>query len=431
MLSTPTLAMHKTKAIQVYPNPTPHRSQAKLILFENGHAVKLIHLPQKPFSMGFDEENHLVLKDPYVSNQHCQIIYENGFYFLQDLKSTNGTFLNQAQIQKSILFHKSHIRLGKTLLQFQTAEPKTLTKQNNFCGIISKNMLMQHVFDHVEKIANQDITVTIYGKTGTGKELIAKAIHQKSDRKNHAMVVVNCGAIPKELIESELFGHLRGSFTGATGKKVGSFELADGGTLFLDEVGELPLDLQPKLLRAIEYGEIKPVGATLPIKVNARIVAATHRNLAMQVEQNLFREDLYYRLHIVPLYLPDLKERKEDIPLLVEHFLGRHPITHKAIQLLLRYDWPGNIRELKNILERLRVTRDQTMITESDVQRALNTCEPKPFSDLIKNFERDMIQDFLDRNHWNKSKTARALSIPKTTLMDKIKRFGLQPSANT
>ena len=404
----------------------PKLKNPQLVLFNQGYPSRTYPLWKDATSIGSAPQNDIQIRDPYISARHCIIEKRENFFFLADLQSRNGTFLNHILIKETSLTHHSYIQIGKTLLQFEYRTlPKTL--DNQFEGMISQNPLMQNVFHTIDKVANQKTTIVIYGETGTGKELVARALHKRSDRNRKPFIVVNCGAIPKDLLESELFGHVKGAFTGAYENRPGQFLAAQGGTLFLDEIGELPLELQPKLLRVLEQKEIKPVGSEKIQKIDVRIISATHRDLSQMVQEELFREDLFYRLHLVPIYLPPLRNRKEDIPLLVKHFSKDLPMTSKALKLLVQHYWPGNIRELKNILERIQITKETPVITEKDIQQIIKSAKPKPFSQTVSQVEKNLIHDFLEKNQWNKTATARALAIPKSTLMDKIKRYQLYP----
>ena len=241
---------------------------------------------------------------------------------------------------------------------------------------------MQEVFQLVDKIADCDSTILLNGETGTGKGLVARAIHQKSQRMNKPFVSINCGAIPENLLESELFGHVRGAFTGATSSKLGKFELADGGTIFLDEIGDMSSDLQVKVLKVLEEGEFEQVGGSKTVKVDVRIIAATHRDLCEEVQKGNFREDLYYRLYVIPVVLPSLRDRKSDIPHLAAYFIEQsnqknnrnvQAVADEAIAVLMSYDWPGNVRELKNIVERVVVLKGSGEITARDLPMELRS----------------------------------------------------------
>ena len=312
-----------------------------------------------------------------------------------------------------------------------------------FEGIVGRSKNFLRVLEQAARVSQYDTTVLIQGETGTGKELIARAIHQNSPRKNKPFVTINCGAIPQNLVESELFGYVRGAFTGATLSKAGKIEAADGGTLFLDEVGELPLEAQVKLLRVLQQGELSKVGATEPTRVDVRVVAATHRNLAAMIEDGMFREDLFYRLAVVPLQLPPLRERRDDIPPLIEGLFARararHGMEHihLAPQTLLRlaaYRWPGNVRELENVLERLLVLSSGNIITEDDLPEELRrvSTATAPFSiDLpeegvsLEGIEKELIERALERFSGNQTHAARYLDISRRTLIYRMEKHNL------
>jgi formate hydrogenlyase transcriptional activator len=312
----------------------------------------------------------------------------------------------------------------------------------NYTDIVGGSTEIQKVFHLVSRVAGTDSTVLILGETGTGKELIARAIHNTSPRKDKIMVKVNCATLPANLVESELFGHERGAFTGATDRRIGKFELANKGTLFLDEVGELPLDLQVKLLRALQEREIERVGGRNTITVDVRIIAATNRNLQEEVKQGRFRSDLFYRLNIFPVTLPPLRQRREDIPLLAAHFVGRYShkfskdirnISYKALQDLLNYSWPGNIRELEHLIERSILLTAGTTIKQIDLPSKEDRAEWEvTMTDFhmktIDENERDHILAVLKKCKGKISGgggAADILGVPSTTLNSKIKRLGI------
>ncbi|MDY0095220.1 MAG: sigma-54 dependent transcriptional regulator [Candidatus Vecturithrix sp.] len=321
-------------------------------------------------------------------------------------------------------------------------------RKYRFENIIGKSSQMQEIFRKIEKIANYRTTVLITGESGTGKELVAKAIHYAGNRKEHPFVAVNCGAIPHELLESELFGHVKGAFTGAHISRPGLILQAHHGTLFLDEIGELPLNLQVKLLRFLQEGEIRKVGDTQTLTVDVRVIAATSRNLEKAVAQGVFREDLYYRLNVVPLHLPPLRERREDIALLVRHFLKKYTqeleknITHiapESMKALLGYEWRGNIRELENILERAIVmTEGDTITTEYFPQELLqlqsqiivNIPESwislkEVLKEITRMAEKILITRALKRTENNRTRAAQLLEISHRALMYKLKEYDL------
>lgn len=318
-----------------------------------------------------------------------------------------------------------------------------LDEKYGFENIIGQSKALLTVLEMASRVAQRDSTVLIRGETGTGKELLAKAIHQNSRRKNRPFVTINCGAIPKDLLESELFGHVKGSFTGAFAPKPGKVETADRGTLFLDEIGELPLELQVKLLRLIQHGEIEKVGATTPETVDVRILAATHRNLQNLIEDGAFREDLYYRLAVIPLELPPLRERTEDIPELVQHlFLNakqKHNLPNLRLPAALMacfcgYRWPGNVRELENVIERLVVLSVGDEITVGDLPEFLRRerlendglqLELPPQGISLESVEKELIEKALKKFDWNQTKAASFLDISRRTLIYRMEKHGI------
>ena len=301
---------------------------------------------------------------------------------------------------------------------------------------------MQAVRQLIERVANTDSTVLIYGETGTGKELVAREIHGKSGRATNPMIIVNCAAIPSDLLESELFGHEKGAFTGATRRRKGSFELAHGGSLFLDEVGSLGMDLQAKLLRALQEKEINPVGSERKRFVDVRIIAATNRDLKEATKKGEFREDLFYRLNVVPIYLPPLRERREDIPSLVEHFLRKYNrklnkhiqgITEEVMGLLMSYNWPGNIRELENAVERAMILEDGDTLDLRDFRQIIQDTETSGLEKKtllegmdveslppLEKVERDYILEVLRATKWNRKKASEILGISTVTIWRKV-----------
>ena len=308
-------------------------------------------------------ENDLEITDETVSRVHFEIVRDAKGYLLRDLKSTNGTFLDGAEIKEAYIRAGSVVGAGAVELKFTPFEERIeiLPSEKEALGeMVGRSAPMREIFGLIERIAPTDATVLIEGETGTGKDMIARALHLLSKRSGAPFIVVDCGAVAGTLIESELFGHEKGSFTGAVAARQGAFELASGGTVFLDELGELSLDLQPKLLRVLEQRELRKVGGSKTLKVDLRVVAATRKDLRSEVEKGKFREDLYFRLNVVPITAPSLRERREDIPLLLDHFLTklgppgqpRLVLGDSTRQALMAHDWPGNVRELRNVIER-------------------------------------------------------------------------------
>ena len=321
-----------------------------------------------------------------------------------------------------------------------------------FRGVIGKSRAMSNVFKLIERVADSDSTVLINGETGTGKGLVAKAIHQSSYRRERPFISINCGAIPENLLESELFGHVKGAFTGAPNAKTGKFEVANGGTIFLDEIGDMSADLQVKVLKVLEEREFEPVGGCRTIKVDVRIIAATHRDLEEEVQKGNFREDLFYRLYVIPIQLPSLRDRQMDIPLLVSHFLKKMNeekgteitgISEEVMAIFGRHGWPGNVRELANLIERLAVLRGEGEISREDLPAKFRTDHP-PIGGLptpeittegiclttaVSEFEKNLIYQSLEQTDWVKNKAAKLLHVKRTTLVEKIKRYELHKCA--
>jgi two-component system NtrC family response regulator len=321
---------------------------------------------------------------------------------------------------------------------------RILDTRYGFDAIVGRSKRLLEVLELAGRAAQSASTVLIRGETGTGKELLAKAIHYNSPRKERPFVTINCGAIPKDLLESELFGHVKGSFTGAVAHKTGKVETANRGTLFLDEIGDMPLELQVKLLRLIQQGGLEKIGATEPMKVDVRIVAATHRNLQAMIEDQTFREDLYYRLSVIPLELPPLRDRPDDIPELVRIFFERGREKHGRPNLQLpdalmpyfeEYRWPGNIRELENIIERIIVLSDGDLVRLADLPNSLRV-EPDrknllqlklpPEGISLEAVERELIVTALRKFDWNQSRAAQYLDLSRKTLVYRMEKFGLR-----
>ncbi len=310
-------------------------------------------------------------------------------------------------------------------------------ERTRFESMIGQSRPMQEVFEMIQDVAPTEATVLITGETGTGKGLAAKAIHTNSPRCEGPFVIVNCGAIPEHLMESELFGHQKGAFTDAKETKKGRLELAHGGTLFLDEIGEIGMRMQIDLLRVLEDRVFYRVGGTQPIEADFRVIAATNRDLKTAIEQETFREDLYYRLNVISFHMPRLRERKEDIPLLAEHFLQRFTqetnksidaISRQAMDEMMLYDWPGNVRELENAIERAVVVGKQRKIDPEDLPFYCLLNPPLAAGQSLKDVEKEHIRQILEENEWNVARSAKILQIDRSTLYSKIKRHRLQRS---
>jgi DNA-binding NtrC family response regulator len=333
-----------------------------------------------------------------------------------------------------------HLRLVKEVCTLRA----NLDQKYGFENILGRSGALLQVLDTAARAARTHSTVLIRGETGTGKELLARAIHFNSSRKHRPLITINCAAIPKELLESELFGHKRGAFTGAAGEKRGKIETADGGTIFLDEIGEMPLELQVKLLRLIEEGEIEKIGSEVKNQVDVRIIAATHRDLQAMIEDGTFREDLYYRLVVIPLLLPPLRERMEDIPDLVQYFFRKSRQKNDRPELVMapallpyfaRYRWPGNVRELENVVERMVVLARGEEITVQDLPEFLRReragvealeIDLPPQGVSLEAIEKELIVKALERCGWNQTQAARYLDISRKTLIYRMERHGIR-----
>lgn len=384
-------------------------------------------------TIGRDPSNHVVLNDDFASGRHARIERKLHGFLVRDLRSRNGTFVNGARVLEAMLNDGDRLQIGNSELCFSRDQQDT---RDSFV-LRSKNHLWNEQLLRVPSIAQSDFPVLLTGPSGSGKDLLAQSIHQLSDRRSGPFVSVNCSALSENLVESELFGHVRGSFTGATGDRKGAFEAARGGSLFLDEIGDLPIILQPKLLRALENNQIRPVGSDKSLETDVRIIAATHHDLRRLVYEERFRSDLYFRLHVVQLRAPALKDRPEDFDDLLYTFARqlRVRFSFGAIQVLKDHHWPGNIRELKNVVARARALHGRDEIKEHDVigliDRLPGPDEPevsqaiKPSRSVIREIELEMIKSRLLANRGNQRKTASDLNMPKSTLHDRIRTYGI------
>jgi Nif-specific regulatory protein len=357
---------------------------------------------------------------------------EGDVRFLRALAVQAATLIENAQLRSKLTDEVESLRW-------------VVDGRHKFASIVGQSLCMQQLFTTLEKVARTSVTVLIEGESGTGKELVARAVHLNGPRKNERFVAQNCAALPEQLLESELFGHVRGAFTGAHRDKQGLFEAADGGTFFLDEIADMSPSLQVKLLRVLQEGEIRRVGATDHIDVDVRIIAATNKRLRDEVKAGRFREDLFYRLDVVGVEMPPLRDRRDDVPLLAQHFLNRfceasgeseRGFSDRAMDLLVNYDWPGNVRELENEIERAVALSDVgTTITAECLSDRIRSVQvaihpPKPgtrlsLKSMVEDVEKRVIMQLLNENNWNKSRTAEALGLSRQGLLKKIGRFGL------
>jgi transcriptional regulator with GAF, ATPase, and Fis domain len=385
------------------------------------------------------------IADREVSRLHAELEPTDRGTWVRDLGSRNGTFVDALQVAAALLPDGAHIRVGGTdvVLRYPAeASPIELWPHDRFGGLIGASTPMRELFAQMSRVANADAPVLILGETGTGKELVARAIHDASARASGPFVIVDCAALASSLIEGELFGHARGAFTGAVTARAGSFEAAHGGTIFLDEIGELPLALQPKLLRALESRTIKRLGESDHRPVDARLVAATHRDLRRMVNAGAFREDLYFRVAVLPLVLPPLRARKGDIALLFRHFLaGRQPVEPVSERELAEMPWLGNVRELRNFVERACAigAKDELQSSRATGEApagapaAAEASSPVTFDQPFKEFrerwidqgEREYLQRLLDRHGRNVPAAAEAAGLDRTYVYRLIRKHGL------
>ncbi len=367
--------------------------KAKLVITDGPDKGKEVEITKSRCTGGRSIINDLIISDKSISGTHFEIVVRDDGYRLRDLNSRNGTFINDLKIREVYLTPGVSFRVGQTTVQFKPTTDIVeieLSKQDRFDKVVGGSPVMREIFASLEKISTSELTCLITGETGTGKELIARGIHNASPRKDKPFVVLDCGSIPRDLIESTLFGHEKGAFTGAIGQQVGCFEQADAGTIFLDEIGELDVSLQPKLLRVLEQREIKRVGGDRNVKVDVRVLAATNRDLRAEVNNGNFREDLYFRLSVVHCELPPLRDRREDIPTIANHFLkdvvarrGTNlSFGQDAMAALLSRAWPGNVRELRNVVERAGALSDGPVITRQDLAFGPGGLSPLEAHDL-------------------------------------------------
>lgn len=387
-------------------------------------------------TLGTDEHCTYKVFSPGVASRHLRIELKNNYVTIRDLQSHSGTFVNETKVQEAHLQPNDIIRLGDYEFSFQM--DRNIKKHP---ALFSKNLKWQEELMKVPQIAQSDFPVLLLGASGTGKDVLAKVIHQFSQRASGPMISVNCSALTESLIESELFGHVKGSFTGAINDRKGAFESARGGTLFLDEIGDLPITMQAKLLRALENNEIRPVGSDKTIKTDARIIAATHQNLKQKSDSGEFRKDLFYRLNVINIETPELRQRLEDFEDIIYSFAKsmRVRFSFAAIETLKHYDWPGNIRELKNMVAKASAFHSGELVTEDHIEKligqslnyqsqGLSVVKTEGFNSkmpVLKEIEKELIISGLVRFHGNQKRTALELAMPKSTLHDRLKFYDI------
>ncbi len=438
--------------------------RSTLLVVQGPDKAQELEINKEHVSIGSSVISDLVLTDPSVSGSHCEIIASEKGFLLRDLDSGTGTFVDDLSVREVWVSGGTTIRVGQTLLRFQVETGTIeidLSHQTKFFELVGVSLRMREIFAVLEKVAAADLTVLVRGETGTGKELVARAVHRASKRAKRPLIVQDCSAIPATLIETTLFGHEKGSFTGAVDRHRGCFEQADGGTLFLDEIGELSLELQPKLLRVLEHREVQRVGGTRTVPIDVRVIAATNRDLRQMVNEGSFREDLYYRLSVVQVELPSLKERAEDIPLLVNDFIEefckrrfpgeerRCTVSPDAMLKLQAYPWPGNVRELKNTIERAVSLADSPELGMADLLPASQKTPPvrlpggtaeqfvdneTPFKEakqrVLDTFEAGYLKALLEKHSGNISRSAQAAGLTRYHFRELAKRYGLRDSDN-
>lgn len=424
-----------------------------------GHEATVCDSAAKALELAKSQTFDLILSDVVMP-------MKDGLSLLEDLKKQGVTapvvmMSGQAHIEMAVRatrlgaldFLEKPISTDKLLLTVENAlklqrlesENRQLKQRLGKHEIVWQGEAMRRVMAQLERVATSESRVCILGETGTGKELVARTIHDRSGRASGPFVTLNCAAVPAELIESELFGHEKGSFTGASGRHVGKFEQADQGTIFLDEIGDMPLNMQAKLLRVLEEGEVERIGGDKPISVNVRVVVATHRDLEARVREEKFRQDLFHRIYVFPLVLPPLRERREDIPALVQHFSGQVcdqngwkpvPFTTEAMEALQSYSWPGNVRELRNMVERLMLLATEGQVDAEIVKMALPksagavgsgivAANSGPLAERVQSFEREVILAELKRSHHNMSLAAKSLGLERSHLYKKAEQLGI------
>jgi transcriptional regulator with GAF, ATPase, and Fis domain len=419
---------------------------------ESGHEPRVVTHEGPVCCLGTHSSNDVVLSDPSVSRFHCKLSCEGGHWRVLDNGSLNGTELNGVRVRDADFKGEGTLALGDCILHARAITPDAaapvadVDSPDSFGSLEGTSHAMRKLFAKLEKVAASDINVLIEGESGTGKEVVASEIFQRGPRADKAFVIVDCGAISPNLVESELFGHVRGAFTGADRDRIGAFEAANGGTVFLDEIGELPLELQPKLLRTIEARAIRRVGETRARKVDVRIIAATNRDLHREVNRGRFREDLYFRLAVMTVHVPPLRERIEDLPSLIRSFLtalGVAPLEQRdlfspsVLAELAGHDWPGNVRELRNYVERSVVLQEALPASKPPPLEARSPGgdEPVPFKlakdAVVDTFERSYLSSLLDSAGGNISKAARKGGMDRMYLHRLIQKHGLRPTSRT
>ncbi|RMH44898.1 MAG: FHA domain-containing protein [Deltaproteobacteria bacterium] len=409
-------------------------ARAWLIVAPGTVDERVVVVEDAPVVLGKESTCDVPIADPHVSREHCRIQITDGGIRVEDLGSRNGTLVNGTPVKLTVLSQPATLLLGKTTVRLETTEP--VREHIAFGDAIGDSPAMQQVFAMLRRLAASDITVALLGETGVGKDVLARALHAASPRARGPFAVFDCGAVAPNLIESALFGHTKGAFTGAVADRPGVFEAGHGGFVFLDEIAELPVDLQPRLLRVLEERQVRRVGAVDPIAVDVRVVCATNRNLEEEVEAGRFRQDLYFRLTGAVVHIPPLRERLEDLPKLVDRALaevGRPlQVAETTMAALRSYDWPGNVRELKNVIASAAAFADGPVLEPRHLMFFRRQGSRQPTLDrlplggrALEQLERAAIKQTLEQFGGNKTRAAKALGIAASTLYEKIKKYGL------
>jgi len=431
-----------TKSVAFKPGRSVERWRIEVMSGPSKGLVK--RFAEGVIRLGSAKSNDVVIDDGKVSRHHLVLEVKGTGLRARDLGSKNGTFYRSSRIETADLpISGAVLTIGETELALMPDEPDLGLgpSPRERCGqLLGQSEAMRMLFARIERIAPTTATVLVHGETGSGKELVAEAIHGLSARAGSPLVVVDCGSIPRELIESELFGHVRGAFTGATTDRRGAFELAHGGTVFLDEIGELALDLQPRLLRVLETGQVKPVGGGRAVSCDVRVIAASLRDLGTEVREGRFREDLFYRLSVVRVDVPPLRAHLDDLPLLVEYFLhelGSPPLGPDALRTMAAYAWPGNVRQLKNVLERaaalaaggplsIRTSDLELPAPQSTPPAAMSLPYKVAKDEILARFTKEYLEALLARNSGNVSAAAREAQVDRNWIVALARRHGVR-----
>jgi DNA-binding NtrC family response regulator len=425
------------------------------LVVESGGRSRPVEIGADPLVIGSDESCQVSIDDPHVSRRHAEIRRTPGGIVLRDLGSRNGTMLGRIAVKEAVLSSGAEIKIGMTTIRFEMGgeagrlgrlahapvrDDELAEAPTTFGAAVGSSPAMRRLFALLARLAPTELTVTLIGETGTGKDVLAHAIHAASPRVSQPFVVFDCGAVAPTLIESELFGHERGAFTGAVGERRGAFERAHGGTLFLDEIGELTMELQPKLLRALEQRLVRRVGGSEDRPFDIRVIAATNRDLEGEVGRGRFRQDLFFRLSAAVLRVPPLRERLDDLPTLADRFLREGSravgVAPETLEVLSAYDWPGNVRELKNVIAAAAALADGPALEPKDLMffrpqtktplRVPTVADLPLAGQSLEALEKAAIEQTLRHCGGNRTRTAKALGIAASTLYEKIKKYGLE-----